>query len=137
MVKLEFTTAEPSVVAFKTDVPLIANLSPEAKLTPSVSIVCSVVPSIDIVTELPDPVSLMLMLESFLAIELTPTLPEILTLPGVLMSPVAASIVKAPTVSPLWTTKFLLAIDPYLLMCYIHLFMLAKKIAPWGAIFNH
>jgi hypothetical protein len=52
-------------------------------------------------TEDPDPVSVMLMLESFLAIELTPTLPEMFTLPDVLMSPVAASIVKAPTVSPL------------------------------------
>jgi hypothetical protein len=37
-----------------------------------------------------------------------------LTLPGVLISPVAASIVKGPTVSPLWTTKFELAIVPYL-----------------------
>jgi hypothetical protein len=35
-------------------------------------------------------------------------------LPVVVISPVVALIVKGPTVSPLWTTKFLLAIVPYL-----------------------
>jgi hypothetical protein len=41
--------------------------------------------------------------------------PDNKTLPlVVVILPVAASIVKGPTVSPLWTTKFELAIVPYL-----------------------
>ena len=134
VVKLELTTAVPNVVAFNTEVPAIAYLSPDARFTPSASTVCSVVPSILIVTVEEDPVSLILTLLSFLEIWLTPKLPVITMLPEVLMSPVAASIVSGPTVSPCWTTKFLLAIFPYLQMCFILLFMPAKKIAPGGAI---
>ena len=95
------------------------------------------------------PVSVIVMLVSFFCIALTPILPEILTLPEVvispevLISPVAASIVKGPTVSPLWTTKFELAIVPYLPNSFNKVIyardekdLKGKKIAPEGAIFR-
>jgi hypothetical protein len=97
------------VVELSTLVPLIAYQSPPAKLTPSELTVCSVIPSIIIVTLLPDPVSLMVILELFCEIALTAN-PLTLTVPVVVILPVVASIDNGPTVSPFCTTKFPFAI---------------------------
>ena len=83
-------------------------------------IVCSMPLSILNVILLPDPVSVIVIDESFLAIWLTPTLPVMFTSPDVLIDPVVASIVSGPTVRPLRTTKFPFAIVPYLPVGYFY-----------------
>ena len=57
---------------------------------------------------------IVLLLATILPLKTAIPLPVLVMVPVVDSPPVAASIVSGPTVSPLCTIKFVLAIDPYL-----------------------